>query len=178
MRIAGRQADALHSFMNGSTIPALTFKSACSGHSNAFSIGRQTRRRCAPSAGMFKRTFQRSSTWPSASANMDRLTSRSSPPPAWTPPTIWPSRRSVLVIDRHVTQGTRSQRGRAFCERMWTVIATGRLVERSILQALSQAVEAWAKNPAAPSLVPAAASCAADRSTYPGYSWTVTGLVS
>ena len=59
-----------------------------------------------------------------------------------------------VVIDRHVTQGTRSQKGRAFCERIWTVIATCRLTKRSILEFLSQAVQAWTKNHAAPSLVP------------------------
>jgi transposase len=63
-----------------------------------------------------------------------------------------------VVIDRHVTQGTRSPKGRTFCERIWTVIATCRLTKRSILQFLSQAVEAWAKNHAAPSLVPADSS--------------------
>ena len=63
-----------------------------------------------------------------------------------------------VVIDRHVTQGTRSQKGRAFCERIWTVIATCRLTKRSILQFLSQAVDAWAKNHLAPSLVPADSS--------------------
>jgi transposase len=63
-----------------------------------------------------------------------------------------------VVIDRHVTQGTRSPKGRTFCERIWTVIATCRLTKRSILQFLSQAVEAWAKNHAAPSLVPSDSS--------------------
>ena len=63
-----------------------------------------------------------------------------------------------VVIDRHVTQGTRSHKGRAFCERIWTVIATCRLTQRSILEFLSQAVQAWAKNQAAPSLVPADSS--------------------
>jgi len=29
-----------------------------------------------------------------------------------------------VVIDRHITQGTRSEAGRRFCERMWTTIAT------------------------------------------------------
>ncbi len=29
-----------------------------------------------------------------------------------------------IVIDRHVTQGTRSIKGRKTCERLWTVIAT------------------------------------------------------
>jgi hypothetical protein len=34
-------------------------------------------------------------------------------------------------MDRHMTQGTRSQRGRDFCERLWTVIATCSLQNRS-----------------------------------------------
>jgi len=29
-----------------------------------------------------------------------------------------------VVIDRHITQGTRSEKGRRWCERIWTVIAT------------------------------------------------------
>ena len=29
-----------------------------------------------------------------------------------------------IVIDRHVTQGTRSIKGRKSCERLWSVIAT------------------------------------------------------
>jgi hypothetical protein len=29
-----------------------------------------------------------------------------------------------LVLDRLVTQGTRSERGRRWCERIWTAIAT------------------------------------------------------
>ncbi len=31
-----------------------------------------------------------------------------------------------VVIDRHITQGTRSEKGRRWCERIWTVIATNR----------------------------------------------------
>ena len=29
-----------------------------------------------------------------------------------------------VVIDRHITQGTRSEKGRRWCERIWTVLAT------------------------------------------------------
>lgn len=63
-----------------------------------------------------------------------------------------------VVIDRHVTQGTRSPKGRAFCERIWTVIATCRLTKRSILEFLSQAVTSWVNHRPAPSLIPAADS--------------------
>lgn len=58
-----------------------------------------------------------------------------------------------VVIDRKITQGTRSQNGRLFCQRIWTVIATCRLQKRSIFQYLCQAMEAWVKGKAPPSLV-------------------------
>lgn len=61
-------------------------------------------------------------------------------------------------MDRHVTQGTRRSKGRAFCERIWTGIGTGRLTPRSIFKFLSQAVRSWANHRPAPSLVAAADS--------------------
>ena len=47
-----------------------------------------------------------------------------------------------IVIDRHVTQGTRSVKGRRASERLWTVIATCALQGRSALECIHQAGEA------------------------------------
>ena len=59
-----------------------------------------------------------------------------------------------IVIDRHVTQGTRSIKGRKSCERLWTVIATCALQGRSAFIFILQAVTAYFKNGPAPSLIP------------------------
>ena len=58
-----------------------------------------------------------------------------------------------VVMDRRATQGTRSQTGRTFCERIWTVIGTCRIHKRSIFNYLCQALIAWAKGLTAPSLL-------------------------
>jgi hypothetical protein len=59
-----------------------------------------------------------------------------------------------VVIDRHVTQGTRSVRGREICERLWSVIATCALHKRSAFQWICQAINAYLKGEQAPSLIP------------------------
>jgi transposase len=59
-----------------------------------------------------------------------------------------------VVIDRHITQGTRSQTGQRWCERIWTVIATCTQQGRSVFEYLSRAVEAYFHNEEAPSLLP------------------------
>jgi transposase len=59
-----------------------------------------------------------------------------------------------VVIDRHITQGTRSEAGRRWSERIWTVIATCVQQGRSVYSFLSQAIAAWFENRPAPSLVP------------------------
>ena len=41
-----------------------------------------------------------------------------------------------VVIDRRITQGTRSEKGRRWCERIWTVIATCAQQDRSAFQFL------------------------------------------
>jgi transposase len=60
-----------------------------------------------------------------------------------------------VVIDRHITQGTRSEVGRRFCERMWTTIATCVQQGRSVWNYLCEAVESWFAGGPAPSLLPA-----------------------
>ena len=59
-----------------------------------------------------------------------------------------------IVIDRHVTQGTRSVKGRRASERLWTVIATCALQGRSAFEFILQAVEAYLDDTTPPSLLP------------------------
>jgi transposase len=59
-----------------------------------------------------------------------------------------------VVIDRHITQGTRSEAGRHFSERIWTVIATCVQQGQSVHEYLNEAVENWFAGQAAPSLLP------------------------
>jgi len=59
-----------------------------------------------------------------------------------------------VVIDRHITQGTRSARGRQICERLWTVMATCTLHQRSPFQWIYQAISAYFKELNVPSLLP------------------------
>ena len=59
-----------------------------------------------------------------------------------------------IVIDRHVTQGTRSAKGRKASERLWTVIATCSLQGRSAFNFILQAVRAFFNDGPAPSLIP------------------------
>ncbi len=47
-----------------------------------------------------------------------------------------------VVIDRHITQGTRSEKGRRWCERIWTVIATCAQQGRAVFQFLLDSVQA------------------------------------
>jgi transposase len=61
-----------------------------------------------------------------------------------------------VVIDRHITQGTRSPGGRRFCERMWTAIATCVQQGQSVYGFLCAAVGAWFAGEPAPSLLPLA----------------------
>ncbi len=59
-----------------------------------------------------------------------------------------------IVIDRHVTQGTRSLKGRKIAERLWTVIATCSIQERSAYDFIKTSVNAYFKGKAPPSLLP------------------------
>ena len=58
-----------------------------------------------------------------------------------------------VVIDRLITQGTRSEGGQRWSERMWTVMATCAQQGRSVYEYLSATVEAWFRGEAAPSLL-------------------------
>jgi transposase len=59
-----------------------------------------------------------------------------------------------VVIDRRITQGTRSEAGNRWCERIWTVIATCSQQGRSVFEYLEAAVTARFGGAVAPSLLP------------------------
>ena len=65
-----------------------------------------------------------------------------------TNPTIDPTNNVAeqslrfVVMDRHVTQGTRSPRGQRICERLWTVMATCALQRRSPFEWMCRAITA------------------------------------
>jgi transposase len=60
-----------------------------------------------------------------------------------------------VVIDRRITQGTRSETGQRWCERIWTVIATCTQQGRSVFEYLREAVNAYLHDQPIPSLLPA-----------------------
>jgi transposase len=59
-----------------------------------------------------------------------------------------------VVIDRRITQGTRSEIGRRWCERIWTVIATCAQQGRAVFQFLLDSVDAHLSGATPPSLLP------------------------
>src|SRR5512135_3199757 len=59
-----------------------------------------------------------------------------------------------VVIDRLITQGTRSEKGDRWCERIWTVIATCTQQGRSVFEYLEAAVTAWFAGTEPPMLMP------------------------
>jgi transposase len=77
-----------------------------------------------------------------------------------TPPAVEPTNnlaeRAIrfVVIDRHITQGTRSEGGRQWCERIWTVIATCVQQGHSAYAFLKAAIVQWFHGGEAPSLLP------------------------
>jgi transposase len=58
-----------------------------------------------------------------------------------------------VVLDRLVTQGTRSEAGNRWCERIWTTIATCGQQGRSVFSYLEAVVAAWFDGTEAPSLL-------------------------
>ncbi len=59
-----------------------------------------------------------------------------------------------VVIDRRITQGTRSETGRRWCERIWTSIATCAQQGRSVFEFLLQSVESHLCGVPPPFLLP------------------------
>jgi len=60
-----------------------------------------------------------------------------------------------VVQDRHVTQGTRSPRGRHWCERIWTAVASCAQQNRSVFEYLHQTLVAHFAGQPTPALLPA-----------------------
>ena len=58
-----------------------------------------------------------------------------------------------VIIDRKITQGTRGEAGRRWCERIWTALATCVQRDRSAFVHLSQAIEAYFRGQPGPSLL-------------------------
>lgn len=59
-----------------------------------------------------------------------------------------------VVIDRHITQGTRSEKGRRVAERLWTMVGTCTLQKRSVFNYLVSAMKAYFSGQPVPSLLP------------------------
>lgn len=59
-----------------------------------------------------------------------------------------------VAIHRRLTQGTRGEVGRRWCERIWTIMQTCHQQRRSVFEFLCAAMEAHVKSEPAPSLVP------------------------
>ncbi len=62
-------------------------------------------------------------------------------------------RMRFVAIDRKITQGTRSERGRRWCERIWTVLATCAQQGRSAFTVLHQSILAHFSGHLPPSLL-------------------------
>jgi transposase len=58
-----------------------------------------------------------------------------------------------IVIDRLITQGTRSSRGQRWCERVWTVLATCRQQKRRVFEFFCHAFNAHLQQETIPSLL-------------------------
>jgi len=58
-----------------------------------------------------------------------------------------------VVIDRYITQGTRSEKGRAWCERIWTVLATCASQGKSAFDFIYQSIQAHFYDQPLPSLL-------------------------
>jgi len=58
-----------------------------------------------------------------------------------------------VVIDRYITQGTRSEKGRACCERIWTVLATCASQGKSAFDFIYQSIQAHFSDQPLPSLL-------------------------
>ncbi len=59
-----------------------------------------------------------------------------------------------VVIDRRITQGTRSETSRRWCERIWTTIATCAQQARSVFEFVLESVDSHLRDVPPPSLLP------------------------
>jgi transposase len=60
-----------------------------------------------------------------------------------------------VIIDRHITQGTRGEAGQRWCERIWSVVATCSQQGRSAFAYLQAAVQAHFSGEEGPTLLSA-----------------------
>jgi len=58
-----------------------------------------------------------------------------------------------VVIDRYITQGTRSEKGRIWCERIWTILATCASQGRNAFDFICQSIQAHFSDQPFPSLL-------------------------
>jgi hypothetical protein len=78
-----------------------------------------------------------------------------------TTPGVEPTNNSAeqaicfVVIDRHITQGTRGEKGQHWCERIWTAMATCAQQGRSVWEYLRATVQAYFEGEQGPTLRPA-----------------------
>jgi hypothetical protein len=63
-----------------------------------------------------------------------------------TPPTNNLAEQTIrrVVLDRHVTQGTRSEKGNQFWERFWTILQTCYQQSKNIMQCLKNRINTLA----------------------------------
>ena len=59
-----------------------------------------------------------------------------------------------VAVQRRLTQGTRSEAGRRWSERIWTVVGTCDVQDRSVFQFLVEIIDAHVNHRSAPSLLP------------------------
>ena len=59
-----------------------------------------------------------------------------------------------VVINRYITQGTRSEKGRAWCQRIWTVLASCASQGRNAFEFICQSIQAHFSDQPFPSLLP------------------------
>lgn len=80
--------------------------------------------------------------------------------PPYTTPGLEPTNNLAeqairfVVIDRHITQGTRSEGGNRWSERIWTVIATCAAQGLSVYEFLCESLRTFWEGTPQPSLVP------------------------
>jgi hypothetical protein len=67
--------------------------------------------------------------------------------------TAMEQRFRFVVIERKITQGTRGETGRRWCERVWTVMVTCAQQGRSAFEFLSDSIAALLKHQPRPQLL-------------------------
>jgi len=93
--------------------------------------------------------------WPNGLASTVKRPSASSPHRPIDPTNhLAEQATGFVVIDRHIRQRTRSEKGRRWCERIWTPVATCAQQVGEVFEFLLDSVEAYLSGTSAPSLLP------------------------